>query len=116
MFINWKHVVMIFTLIGFLSGVAWAGGAQLTEDDGSMVQITSPKDGAVVGDTVRVVYEFKRGSQADHVHTYVDGKYQKGFKGFLKGLSEGTHKITLKVANQDHDLLPATHSVNITVK
>ena len=69
--------------------------------------ITSPKDGDKVSDSFELKYELTKGSQAAHVHAYVDNQYQKGFKGEIKGLSKGTHKITVKGATKDHDLVTA---------
>ena len=57
--------------------------------DGSKIMITSPKDGDKVGDSFELKYELVKGSQAGHVHVYVDNEYQRGFKGKLKGLSKG---------------------------
>jgi hypothetical protein len=85
-------------------------------DDGSKVLITSPKDGDEVDDTVELKYELTKGSQATHVHVYVDGQYQKGFSGTLKGLSKGDRKITVTGATKDHDLVAATHTIIIEVE
>ena len=85
-------------------------------DDGSKIMITSPKDGEEVNDSFELKYELTKGSQAAHVHAYVDDQYQKGFKGELKGLSKGTHKITVKGATKDHDLVTATHSITVDVQ
>jgi hypothetical protein len=46
----------------------------------------------------------------------VDGEYQKGFSGEIKSLSKGTHKVTVTGATKDHDLVMATHSVNVDVQ
>jgi len=126
-----KEVVVMHVMgrIGFMGlGVALAGclsGAPVfAEDkpakppveDGSKVMITSPKDGDKVSDSFELKYELTKGSQAAHVHAYVDDQYQKGFKGELKGLSKGTHKITVKGATKDHDLVTATHSITVDVQ
>ncbi|GJL78114.1 MAG: hypothetical protein NPINA01_11030 [Nitrospinaceae bacterium] len=87
-----------------------------TEDDGSILKIISPKNATVVGKEVEVKYELQKGTQADHVHAFVDGEYQKGFKGTLTGLTPGKHEITLKVANSDHDLLAISETIVIEVK
>jgi hypothetical protein len=63
-----------------------------------------------------VKYDLTKGSQATHVHAYVDGEYQKGFSGEIKSLSKGTHKVTVTGATKDHDLVMATHSVNVDVQ
>ena len=86
-------------LVGCLVGApAFAGDkpAKAPVEDGSKVMITSPKDGEEVDDSFELKYELTKGSQATHVHVYVDGQYQKGFAGEVKGLSKGDHKITVK--------------------
>jgi hypothetical protein len=85
-------------------------------EDGSKVTITSPKDGEEVDDSFELKYELTKGSQATHVHVYVDGEYQKGFSGTLKGLSKGDHKITVKGATKDHDLVTATDTITVEVE
>ena len=85
-------------------------------EDGSKVMITSPKDGDKVSDSFELKYDLTKGSQATHVHAYVDDQYQKGFSGTLKGLSKGTHKVTVKGATKDHDLVTANHSVTVDVQ
>ncbi len=85
-------------------------------EDGSKVVITSPKDGEEVDDSFELKYELTKGSQATHVHAYVDDQYQKGFNGEIKGLSKGDHKITLKGATKDHDLVTATHTITVEVE
>jgi hypothetical protein len=85
-------------------------------EDGSKVMITSPKDGDKVSDNFDVKYDLTKGSQATHVHAYVDGEYQKGFSGALKGLSRGTHKVTVTGATKDHDPVTATHSITVDVQ
>ncbi len=82
-------------------------------NDGSILKITSPANGDTVGESVEIKYELEKGSQGDHVHAFVDGKYQKGFKGTLKGLSKGKHEITLKVANADHDVLATSDTITV---
>ncbi|HXC66130.1 MAG TPA: hypothetical protein VN638_01855 [Nitrospiraceae bacterium] len=104
---------------------AWLSGAPVFAeekpaaapiDDGSKVVITSPKDGDEVDDSFELKYELTKGSQATHVHIYVDGQYQKGFSGTLKGLSLGDHKITVTGATKDHDLVKASHTILVEVE
>ena len=115
--------------IGFMGlGIAFAGclsvGPVFAGDkpaaapvaDGSTVTITSPKDGDKVSDTFEVKYELTKGSQATHVHAYVDDQYQKGFSGELKSLSKGMHKVTVTGATKDHDLVTATHGITVDVQ
>jgi hypothetical protein len=84
--------------------------------DGSKVMIMSPKDGDKVSDSFELKYDLTKGSQATHVHAYVDDEYQKGFSGELKSLSKGTHKVTVTGATKDHDPVTATHSITVDVQ
>ena len=106
-----RLILIAFFALLLIPGMPCAGGG-----DGSVVKITSPHNGEVVGSTVDVKYELKKGTHGDHVHAYVDGQYQKGFKGTLHGLKKGTHEISIKVANTDHDVLDASHTVTVEVK
>jgi len=106
-------------LAGYLGGAPVFAEDKPTKppiEDGSKVIITSPKDGDEVDDTFELKYELTKGSQATHVHVYVDGQYQKGFSGTLKGLSKGDRKITVTGATKDHDLVAATHTIIIEVE
>lgn len=106
-------------LAGSLSGgLAFAGDkpAAAPVEDGSKLVITSPKDGAKVSDTFEIKYDLTKGTQATHVHAYVDGEYQKGFSGTIKGLSKGTHKVSLNGATKDHDPVVASHTVTVEVE
>jgi hypothetical protein len=80
------------------------------------VVITSPKDGDKVNDSFDLKYEMTKGSDPTHVHVYVDDEYQKGFSGTLKGLSKGTHQITVKGATKDHDTVAASHTITVEVE
>ena len=103
-------------LVGCLSGAPVFAADKPPIEDGSKIMITSPKDGDKVSDSFELKYELTKGSQAAHVHAYVDDQYQKGFKGEIKGLSKGTHKITVKGATKDHDLVTAAHSITVDVQ
>jgi hypothetical protein len=106
-------------LVGCLSvAPVFAGDkpAAAPVEDGSKLMITSPKDGAKVSDSFDLKYELTKGSQATHVHAYVDDQYQKGFAGTLKGLSKGSHKVTVTGATKDHDPVMATHSITVDVQ
>ena len=120
------HVMGRIGFMGFgvaLAG-ALAGALVFAEDkpakppieDGSKIMITSPKDGEEVDDSFELKYELTKGAQATHVHVYLDGQYQKDFSGELKGLSKGDHRITVKGATKDHDLVTATHTITVEVE
>ncbi len=69
-----------------------------------------------MGSNIKIEYDLKKGVHGDHVHAYVDGKYQKGFKGTLYDLAVGVREIELKVANSDHDILATSAKIKIEVK
>ncbi len=110
------HVIVMSVFIGLLSlGTGVDGRA--ADNDGSKLMIVSPAQGAVVtGDSVEVRYRLSKGVQATHIHCYVDGEYQRGFKGVVKGLTRGSHEIKIVAANQDHEGLVAEAAVTIEVK
>jgi Bacterial Ig domain len=106
-------------LAGYLSGTPVFAGEQSQRPqavDGAKIMITSPKDGDKVSDSFALKYELTKGSQVTHVHVYVDDEYQKGFSGALKGLSKGSHQITVKAATKDHNLAPAMHTITVEVE
>ena len=105
------RITLTLFLVILFSGVAFAGNT-----DGSTVIITSPQNGDVVGSTVDLTYELKKGTHGDHIHVYVDGTYQKDFKGTLTGLAKGNREVTVKVANAEHDVLAASATVTFEVK
>lgn len=86
------------------------------EDDGSKITITSPKDGAKVGDTFELKYDLVKGSKAAHGHVYLDGEHQKKFPGTFKGLSKGKHEIKVQAATHDHHHLAASDSISVVVE
>jgi hypothetical protein len=85
-------------------------------DDGSQIKIVSPAPGEKVKSDVEVKYELKTGSQATHAHCFVDGEYQKGWKGTVKGMSPGTHEIKVIAADKEHQTLAAESSVKVEVQ
>jgi hypothetical protein len=46
----------------------------------------------------------------------VDGEYQRGFTGVVKGLTRGSHEIKILAASHDHDALVAEATVTIEVE
>jgi len=102
-------------LVGCLSG-APVFAADKPVEDGSKIMITSPKDGDKVSDSFDLKYELTKGSQAAHAHVFLDDQYQKGFSGAFKGVSRGTHQITVKGATKDHALVTATHTISVDVQ
>ena len=110
-----KRAAAMFAAVGMLtlgSGLA----AFAATDDGSKVTIKSPAPGAKGGSDVEVVYELTKGSQATHAHCFVDGEYQKGWKGTVKGMSPGSHEIKVVAADKDHQTLSAEAAVKVEVQ
>ncbi|HWF62311.1 MAG TPA: hypothetical protein VN666_18665 [Nitrospira sp.] len=106
-------VVVLLSLLSLGTGVTgWTA-----DDQGSRLTIVSPAQGAVIkGDSVEVRYRLSKGTEATHIHCYVDGEYQKGFKGVVKGLARGSHEIKLVAASHDHDALGVEAVVSIEVE
>lgn len=107
----WAAVVWaagLFVLLGF----AWAA-------DGS-VAIVSPKPSEVVGSDVTVTWTQEKAGRADHVHVFVDRGQMKpvktGTSTVIKGLSKGTHEITVQAYSSDHEPLDAKASVTVKVE
>jgi len=103
-------------LVGLLSlGTGVTGWT--ADEQASRLAIVSPTQGAVIkGDSVQVRYTLAKGTEATHIHCYVDGEYQKGFKGVVKGLTRGSHEIKLVAASHDHDALGVEAVVTIEVE
>lgn len=113
-----RHLAFIglgIALTGYLSGVP-AFAADKPIEDGSKIMITSPKDGDKVSDSFELKYELTKGSQAAHAHVFVDNEYQRGFSGAFKGLSKGTHQITVTGATKDHALVAASQTITVDVQ
>lgn len=110
------RTILMSVLIGLLSLLAVTTG-WTADDDGSRLTIVSPAQGAVIkGDSVEVRYKLSKGTEATHIHCYVDGEYQKGFKGMVKGLTRGSHEIKLVAASHDHDALGVEAVVTVEVE
>ncbi len=110
------HIILVSLVVGLLSLGAGVDG-RADDNGGSQLTIVSPKQGAVIkGDSVEVRYKLSKGTKATHIHCYVDGEYQKGFKGVVRGLSRGVHEIKLVAASHDHDALDIEAVVMIEVE
>ncbi len=110
-----RQIFVVLCLSFVFSYQAWAG-EQLDVHDGSAITITSPQNGATVGNSFDLVYSFRKGLLADHVHVFMDGKYQKGFTGRFNDVSFGPHTVTVKVATHDHDMVTVSDSINVVVR
>ena len=109
-------VLCVFMIAGLAMAPNGALADEALKDDGSHIQINTPKDGESVGQTFDLKYDLHAGSQAHHAHVYLDGQYQKGFKGTFTNVAPGKHEIKVQAANKDHKLLPATAVVHVEVK
>lgn len=80
------------------------------------ISILSPQDGETVAETFDLKYEITNAPEGNHAHVYLDGVYQKGFKGTFTRLAKGNHTIMLKIADHDHkEKGTATQSVTVKV-
>ncbi len=106
--------LVVFSIMGLFTPTV---DAQAGEDDGSKITITAPADGATVdGASLELKYELAKGAKAHHAHVFLDGKYQKGFKGTFTNLPAGKHEIKVVAATDEHKTLAAESAVTITVK
>ena len=48
--------------------------ANAGENGGSLLRITSPRIGDIVGSTVELTYALGKGTKGDHVHGFVDSQ------------------------------------------
>lgn len=109
------RICSIVLMIGLL-GLGIDGSMGTASAAEAQIRILSPAQGAVIkGDSVEVRYELAKGLHATHVHCYVDGEYQRGFSGVVKGLTRGTHEIKVVAAGQDHETMAAEARVTIEV-
>lgn len=85
-------------------------------DNSATINILSPRNGDTVPETFDIKYEILNAPTGNHAHVYLDGAYQKGFKGTFTQVPKGEHTITVKIADHDHkDAGTATDSVMIKV-
>ena len=110
-----RRVGAVLAAVGLLT-LGLGGNGFAATDDGSTITIKSPAAGAKVGSDVEVVYELTKGGKATHAHCFVDGEYQKGWKGTVKGMAPGTHEIKVVAADKDHETLAAEASVKVEVQ
>jgi len=111
-YVVWGAILSGSLILSAATSVAFAG-----EEDGSKVTIIAPADGTTVdGASVELKYELAKGVKAHHAHVYLDGQYQKGFKGTFVNLPAGKHEIKVVAATDDHKTLAAESAVTIQVK
>lgn len=84
--------------------------------ENTTINILSPRNGDTVTETFDIKYEILNAPAGNHAHVYLDGAYQKGFKGTFMHLPKGEHTITVKIADHDHkDAGSATDSITVRV-
>ncbi|MFO0773436.1 MAG: hypothetical protein U0172_02065 [Nitrospiraceae bacterium] len=99
-------------------GVALATSSFAVASEGhGKITITSPKDGEVLdGKSFELKYEQEKAGKANHAHVYLDGQYQKGFKGTFSNVPAGKHEIKVSAATDDHKALETEAVVHVEVK
>lgn len=109
-------ILMIGLLGPGIHWSAWTADAAAAAAE-TQIKILSPLPGAVIkGDSVELRYELAKGVHATHVHCYVDGEYQRGFSGIIKGLTRGPHEIKVVAVGHDHKATAAEARVTIEVE
>lgn len=103
--------VCSLALGAILAMSSWCAAENVTT-----INILSPRNGDSVPETFEIKYEILNASEGNHAHVYLDGAYQKGFKGTFTHVPKGEHTITVKIADHDHkDAGTATDSVTVKV-
>ena len=73
--------------------------AQAADDGGSKLMITAPVNSAAVdGRVVKPKQALTKGAKAHRVCVYLDGRYQKDFKGPFTNRPGGTQEINVAAA------------------
>lgn len=108
-----------------LAAMVWSGGVIVASGPivwaaAGTVAIVSPKPNGVVGSDVTVTWIQEKAGRADHVHVFVDRGQMKpvktGTSTVIKGLSKGTHEITVQAYSSEHEPLDAKASVTVKVE
>jgi hypothetical protein len=108
------------SFVALIAASLWAPQALAAD---SLVTITAPADGAklAAGHASKVEYEVKAGSNAHHVHLFVDGaEAATGHK--LKGsfdlapLKAGDHKVCVAPVNKNHTPVGEKVCIGVTAE
>ncbi len=121
----WAGAAGFLALAGLLLVISPSGSAAPT------VAIVSPAEGSDLNSgTVELVLDIQNftinGSAfglaavpgEGHYHVFLDGAYKKAaydLPAFLADVPAGTHEIGVRLANNDHTLVGANASVNVTI-
>ncbi len=107
---------LILSACNLTLGATLAMSSWCLAENSTTINILSPRNGDSVPETFEIKYEILNAPAGNHAHVYLDGTYQKGFKGTFTQLPKGEHTITVKIADHDHkDAGTATHSVTVRV-
>ena len=87
-----------------------------TNDKALSIKIVSPQNGQTVSQTFEVDYEFKNKGKADQIDVFLDGIYQKAFKGSLQNVPPGKHEILIKATTDEDGKSANWDRVEVIVK
>ena len=114
------NLVRVLSLLALIASGLWVQRALAAD---ALATITAPADSAklAAGKASKVEYEVKQGSQAHHVHLFVDGaEAATGHK--LKGsfdlapLKAGEHKICVAPVNKNHTPIGEKICISVTAE
>jgi len=107
---------LILSVCSLALGAILAMSSWCAAENVTTINILSPRNGDSVPETFEIKYEILNAPEGNHAHVYLDGAYQKGFKGTFTHVPKGEHTITVKIADHDHkDAGTATDSVTVKV-
>ena len=114
------NLVRVLFLLALVASGLWVPRALAAD---TLATINAPAEGArlAAGKASKVEYEVKQGSQAHHVHLFVDGaEAATGHK--LKGsfdlapLKAGEHKVCVAPVNKNHTPIGEKACISVTVE
>jgi hypothetical protein len=119
-----KKIINFFYLLTALASLTVFPMYAHSDSMGSgSIQITSPKDGAVIDGKARneVVFDVQHSANGNHLHFYVDDgnpTIVREWKGSftLPSLSSGKHEICIKEAMVNHVLTGLQKCISVTAK
>ncbi len=107
---------VFFSACALTIGATLALSSWCAAENTPSISILSPRNGETVSETFDIKYEILNAPDGNHAHVYLDGTYQKGFKGRFSSVAKGEHTITVKIADHDHkDAGTATDSITVKV-
>ena len=107
---------LVLSACALTIGATLALNSWCAAENTTTINILSPRNGEKVSETFDIKYEILNAPAGNHAHVYLDGAYQKGFKGTFTSVAKGEHTITVKIADHDHkDAGTATDSITVKV-